>query len=139
MREYDNTIVGSKEDYNDMMANKEKNIFIIWVILTNQQQEQINIELDEKIADDLFQFIISLFIRVCLDFVSIMPVFLKQNQELSWHRNMLSCCARRKYSSFWSRSWRNKDTEQAPIPLNFGPAGQVILLKGSRNGAFFMD
>jgi DNA-directed RNA polymerase subunit beta' len=27
MREYDNTIVGSKEDYNDMMANK-KNIFI---------------------------------------------------------------------------------------------------------------
>jgi DNA-directed RNA polymerase subunit beta' len=26
MREYDHTIVGSKEDYNDMMANKE-NIF----------------------------------------------------------------------------------------------------------------
>jgi DNA-directed RNA polymerase subunit beta' len=23
MREYDHTIVGSKEDYNDMMANKE--------------------------------------------------------------------------------------------------------------------
>jgi hypothetical protein len=34
MREYDHTIVGSKEDYNDMMANKE-NIYIkIWVILT---------------------------------------------------------------------------------------------------------
>jgi DNA-directed RNA polymerase subunit beta' len=24
MREYDHTIVGSKEDYNDMMANKEE-------------------------------------------------------------------------------------------------------------------
>jgi DNA-directed RNA polymerase subunit beta' len=27
MREYDNTIVGSKEDYNDMMANKEEYIY----------------------------------------------------------------------------------------------------------------
>jgi DNA-directed RNA polymerase subunit beta' len=26
MREYDHTIVGSKEDYNDMMANKEEYI-----------------------------------------------------------------------------------------------------------------
>jgi DNA-directed RNA polymerase subunit beta' len=29
MREYDNTIVGSKEDYNDMMANKEEYIYKI--------------------------------------------------------------------------------------------------------------
>ena len=27
MREYDNMIVGSKEDYNDMMANKEEYIY----------------------------------------------------------------------------------------------------------------
>jgi hypothetical protein len=31
-----------------------------------------------------------------------------------------------------------KDTEQPPIPLNFGPAGQAYFYrKGSRNGAFF--
>jgi hypothetical protein len=28
MREYDHTIVGSKEDYNDMMAKTKRNIFI---------------------------------------------------------------------------------------------------------------
>ena len=27
MREYENTIVGSKEDYNEMMANKEEYIY----------------------------------------------------------------------------------------------------------------
>jgi DNA-directed RNA polymerase subunit beta' len=27
MREYDNAIVGSREDYNDMMANKEEYIY----------------------------------------------------------------------------------------------------------------
>jgi DNA-directed RNA polymerase subunit beta' len=27
MREYDNTIVGSKDDYNEMMANKEEYIY----------------------------------------------------------------------------------------------------------------
>jgi DNA-directed RNA polymerase subunit beta' len=27
MREYDHTIVGSKEDYNEMMANKEEYIY----------------------------------------------------------------------------------------------------------------
>jgi DNA-directed RNA polymerase subunit beta' len=27
MREYDNAIVGSKDDYNEMMANKEEYIY----------------------------------------------------------------------------------------------------------------
>jgi hypothetical protein len=85
---------------------------------SNQQQEQINIELDEKIAEGIYSNLAIInhsSSEFVVDFVSIMPGIPKakvKSRIVLTHR-------------FEQAHGEIKDTEQPPIPLNFGPAGQA--------------
>ena len=71
---------------------------------SNPQQEQINIELDEKTAEGIYSNL-AIINHSSSEFVL---DFIGENI----HR-------------FEVAHGEIKDTEQAPIPLNFGPAGQA--------------
>ena len=97
------------------------------------QQEQINIELDESIAEGVYSNLAiinhssSVFV---LDFVSIMPGLPKAKVKsrivlTPQHAKRLIKALADNVHRFELAHGEIKDTEQAPIPLNFGPTGQA--------------
>ena len=97
------------------------------------QQEQINIELDESIAEGVYSnlaIIIHSSSEFVLDFVSIMPGLPKAKVKsrivlTPQHAKRLIKALADNVHRFELAHGEIKDTEQAPIPLNFGPTGQA--------------
>jgi hypothetical protein len=98
-----------------------------------QQQEQINIELDETIAEGIYSNLAIInhsSSEFVLDFVSIMPGIPKAKVKsrivlTPQHAKRLLKAIGENIQRFENAHGEIKDTEQAPIPLNFGPAGQA--------------
>jgi uncharacterized protein (DUF1778 family) len=94
---------------------------------------QINIELDEKIAEGIYSNLaiinhsVSEFV---LDFVSIMPGTPKSKVKsriilTPQHAKRLTKALSENVKRFENAHGEIKDYEQPPIPLNFGPTGQA--------------
>lgn len=98
-----------------------------------QQQEQINIELDETIAEGIYSNLAIInhsSSEFVLDFVSIMPGIPKARVKsrivlTPQHAKRLLRAIGENIHRFEAAHGEIKETEQAPIPLNFGPAGQA--------------
>ncbi|MEN2400755.1 DUF3467 domain-containing protein [Flavobacterium sp. MC2016-06] len=98
-----------------------------------QQQEQINIELDETIAEGIYSNLAIInhsSSEFVLDFVSIMPGIPKAKVKsrivlTPQHAKRLFKAIGENIHRFEAAHGEIKETEQAPIPLNFGPAGQA--------------
>lgn len=97
------------------------------------QQEQINIELDESIAEGVYSNLAIInhsSSEFVLDFVSIMPGLPKAKVKsrivlTPQHTKRLIKALADNVHRFEVAHGEIKDTEQAPIPLNFGPTGQA--------------
>lgn len=97
------------------------------------QQEQINIELDESIAEGVYSNLVIInhsSSEFVLDFVSIMPGLPKAKVKsrivlTPQHAKRLIKALADNVHRFELAHGEIKDTEQAPIPLNFGPTGQA--------------
>ena len=97
------------------------------------QQEQINIELDESIAEGVYSNLAIInhsSSEFVLDFVSIMPGLPKAKVKsrivlTPQHAKRLIKALADNVHRFELTHGEIKDTEQAPIPLNFGPTGQA--------------
>lgn len=95
-----------------------------------QQQEQINIELDETIAEGIYSNLAIInhsSSEFVLDFVSIMPGIPKAKVKsrivlTPQHAKRLLRAIGENIHRFEAAHGEIKETEQAPIPLNFGPA-----------------
>ena len=98
-----------------------------------QKQGQINIELDEKIAEGTYSNLaiinhsVSEFV---IDFVSIMPGTPKSKVKSGiiltpQHAKRLLKALGDNVNRFEKAHGEIKDYEQPPIPLNFGPTGQA--------------
>ncbi|OMP31071.1 DUF3467 domain-containing protein [Mangrovimonas sp. DI 80] len=105
------------------MADEEK----------KKKQGQINIELDEKIAEGTYSNLaiinhsVSEFV---VDFVSIMPGTPKSKVKsriilTPQHAKRLLKALGDNVHRFEQAHGEIKDYEQPPIPLNFGPTGQA--------------
>ena len=100
---------------------------------SNKQQEQINIELDEKIAEGIYSNLAIInhsSSEFVLDFVSIMPGIPKAKVKsrillTPQHAKRLMKAIGDNIHRFEVAHGEIKDTEQTPIPLSFGPAGQA--------------
>ena len=98
-----------------------------------QQQEQINIELDETIAEGIYSNLAIInhsSSEFVLDFVSIIPGIPKAKVKsrivlTPQHAKRLLRAIGENIHRFEAAHGEIKETEQAPIPLNFGPAGQA--------------
>ena len=97
------------------------------------KQGQINIELDEKVAEGIYSNLaiinhsVSEFV---VDFVSIMPGTPKSKVKsriilTPQHAKRLLKALGENVKRFEKAHGEIKDYEQPPIPLNFGPAGQA--------------
>jgi len=97
------------------------------------KQGQINIELDEKIAEGTYSNLaiinhsVSEFV---LDFVSIMPGTPKSKVKsriilTPQHAKRLVKALNENVKRFENAHGEIKDYEQPPMPLNFGPTGQA--------------
>lgn len=97
------------------------------------KQGQINIELDEKIAEGTYSNLaiinhsVSEFV---LDFVSIMPGTPKSKVKsriilTPQHAKRLAKALNENIKRFETAHGEIKDYERTPIPLNFGPTGQA--------------
>ncbi|GAA4292194.1 DUF3467 domain-containing protein [Aestuariibaculum suncheonense] len=97
------------------------------------KQGQINIELDEKVADGQYSNLaiinhsVSEFV---VDFVNIMPGVPKSKVKsriilTPQHAKRLLKALAENVSRFENAHGEIKDYEQPPIPLNFGPTGQA--------------
>ena len=97
------------------------------------KQGQINIELDEKIAEGIYSNLaiinhsVSEFV---VDFVSIMPGTPKSKVKsriilTPQHAKRLLKALGENVKRFENSHGEIKDYEQPPIPLNFGPTGQA--------------
>jgi hypothetical protein len=100
----------------------------------NQQQPgQINIELDEKIAEGIYSNLAIINhspSEFVLDFVTIMPGTPKSKVKARivltpQHAKRLLGALRENIQRFEANHGEIKESEQPPIPLNFGPAGQA--------------
>ena len=97
------------------------------------QQEQINIELDEKTAEGIYSNLAIInhsSSEFVLDFVSIMPGVPKAKVKsrivlTPQHAKRLLKAIADNIHRFEAAHGEIKETEQASIPLNFGPAGQA--------------
>lgn len=97
------------------------------------QQEQINIELDESIAEGVYSNLAIInhsSSEFVLDFVSIMPGLPKAKVKsrivlTPQHAKRLIKALADNVHRFELAHGEIKDTEHAPIPLNFGPTGQA--------------
>ena len=97
------------------------------------QQEQINIELDESIAEGVYSNLAIInhsSSEFVLDFVSIMPGLPKAKVKsrivlTPQHAKRLIKALADNVHRFELAHGEIKDTEQAPIPLNFGRTGQA--------------
>jgi hypothetical protein len=98
-----------------------------------KQQEQINIELDETIAEGIYSNLAIInhsSSEFVLDFVNIMPGTPKARVKsrivlTPQHAKRLLRAIGENISRFEAAHGEIKEAEQAPIPLNFGPAGQA--------------
>ena len=109
-------------------------IFIIMAEDKNApKQGQINIELDEKVAEGTYSNLaiinhsVSEFV---VDFVNIMPGVPKNKVKsriilTPQHAKRLLKALGENVARFENAYFEIKDYEQPPIPLNFGPAGQA--------------
>ncbi|MFI1745742.1 DUF3467 domain-containing protein [Thalassobellus sediminis] len=99
----------------------------------NQKQGQINIELDEKVAEGTYSNLaiinhsVSEFV---VDFVNIMPGVPKSKVKsriilTPQHAKRLLKALSDNVNRFENAHGEIKDYEQPPIPLNFGPTGQA--------------
>tara|TARA_R110002012_G_scaffold17930_1_gene66621 strand:- start:187 stop:504 length:318 start_codon:yes stop_codon:yes gene_type:complete len=98
-----------------------------------KKQGQINIEIDEKVAEGTYSNLaiinhsVSEFV---VDFVSIMPGTPKSKVKsriilTPQHAKRLLKALGENVSRFENAHGEIKDYEQPPIPLNFGPTGQA--------------
>ncbi len=98
-----------------------------------QKQNQLNIELDDAIADGIYSNLaiinhsVSEFV---VDFVNIMPGRPKSKVKsriilTPQHAKRLLKALGDNVSRFEAAHGEIKDYEQPPIPLNFGPTGQA--------------
>jgi hypothetical protein len=98
-----------------------------------KKQGQINIEIDEKVAEGTYSNLaiinhsVSEFV---VDFVSIMPGTPKSKVKsriilTPQHAKRLLKALGDNVARFESAHGEIKDYEQPPIPLNFGPTGQA--------------
>ena len=100
---------------------------------SNQQQDQINIELDEKTAEGIYSNLAIInhsSSEFVLDFVSVMPGIPKAKVKsrivlTPQHAKRLLKAIGENIHRFELANGEIKDSEQPPIPLNFGPAGQA--------------
>ncbi len=99
----------------------------------NQNQNQINIELDESVADGIYSNLaiinhsVSEFV---VDFVNIMPGRPKSKVKsriilTPQHAKRLLKALNDNVNRFESAHGEIKDYEQPPIPMNFGPTGEA--------------
>ncbi|WP_223551064.1 DUF3467 domain-containing protein [Aestuariivivens sp. NBU2969] len=99
----------------------------------NKKQGQINIELDEKVAEGTYSNLaiinhsVSEFV---IDFVNIMPGVPKNKVKsriilTPQHAKRLLKALGDNVARFENDHGEIKDYEQPPIPLNFGPTGQA--------------
>jgi len=97
------------------------------------KQGQINIELDEKVAEGIYSNLaiinhsVSEFV---IDFVAIMPGIPKNKVKsriilTPQHAKRLLKALGENVKRFENSHGEIKDYEQPPIPLNFGPTGQA--------------
>ncbi len=97
------------------------------------KQGQINIELDEKVAQGIYSNLaiinhsVSEFV---VDFVSIMPGVPKSKVKsriilTPQHAKRLLKALNENVKKFENSHGEIKDYDQPPIPLNFGPTGQA--------------
>jgi uncharacterized protein (DUF1778 family) len=98
-----------------------------------KKQGQINIELDEKVAEGIYSNLaiinhsVSEFV---VDFVSIMPGTPKSKVKsriilTPQHAKRLMKALNDNVKRFENAHGEIKDYEQPPIPLNFGPTGEA--------------
>jgi len=98
-----------------------------------KKQGQINIELDEKVAEGIYSNLaiinhsVSEFV---VDFVSIMPGTPKSKVKsriilTPQHAKRLMKALNDNVMRFEKAHGEIKDYEQPPIPLNFGPTGEA--------------
>jgi hypothetical protein len=99
----------------------------------SNQQEQINIELDEKIAEGIYSNLAIInhsSSEFVLDFVCIMPGVPKAKVKsrivlTPQHAKRLLKAMGENIHRFEAAHGEIKDVEQPSIPLNFGPTGQA--------------
>jgi hypothetical protein len=100
----------------------------------NQPQPgQINIELDEKVAEGIYSNLAIINhspSEFVLDFVTIMPGVPKSKVKsriilTPQHAKRLLAALGENIHRFENSHGEIKDSEQPHIPLNFGPAGQA--------------
>ena len=97
------------------------------------KQNQLNIEIDEKIADGTYANLaiinhsVSEFV---LDFINVMPGAPKSKVKsriilTPQHAKRLAKALAENVKRFESNHGEIKDYDQPPMPLNFGPTGQA--------------
>ncbi|WP_026704169.1 DUF3467 domain-containing protein [Flavobacterium soli] len=99
----------------------------------NQNQGQINIELDEKTAEGVYSNLAIInhsASEFVLDYVCIMPGTPKAKVKsriilTPQHAKRLLKAMGENIHRYELAHGEIKDTEQPPIPLNFGPTGQA--------------
>jgi uncharacterized protein (DUF1778 family) len=98
-----------------------------------QQQQQINIELTEEMAEGIYSNLAIInhsASEFVVDFVCIMPGAPKAKVKsrivlTPQHAKRLVKALAENVHRFEMAHGEIKDTEQPPIPLNFGPTGQA--------------
>ncbi len=100
---------------------------------TNQPQGQINIELDEKIAEGIYSNLAIInhsASEFVVDFVTLMPGVPKAKVKsrivlTPQHAKRFLKALGENIHRYELANGEIKDTEQPQVPLNFGPAGQA--------------
>ncbi len=100
---------------------------------SKNQENQLNIELDEAMADGIYANLaiinhsVSEFV---VDFINVMPGTPKAKVKsriilTPQHAKRLAKALAENIQKFENAHGDIKDYEQPPIPMNFGPAGQA--------------
>ena len=99
----------------------------------NQKQGQINIELDEKVAEGTYSNLAIInhsMSEFIVDFINIMPGVPKAKVKsriilTPQHAKRLTQALADNVRKFEQAHGEIKDYEKPPIPMNFGPSGQA--------------
>ena len=99
----------------------------------NNQEGQINIELDEKVAEGTYSNLAIINhsnTEFVLDFIALMPGVPKAKVKsriilTPQHAKRLLTALNENIHRFESTHGQIKEEEHPPIPLNFGPTGQA--------------
>ena len=99
----------------------------------NEQQGQINIELDEKVAEGIYSNLAIInhsASEFVVDFVTLMPGVPKAKVKsrlvlTPQHAKRFLKALGENIHRYEQANGEIKDVEQPQIPLNFGPAGQA--------------